>query len=212
MKVGTKTKPLKVRGHATFDCLDNAKMKRSKKATGVNSKSKTGKNCDQEKGKTQKHIDDDTVRPPPRTTSHQVTCSNNKCNVLISLLMSFTSNDWYLSSKGCLDHILHVQKYAIYENITTNDLDESEKLMNIIFQGDMSLSVIGRTMDSFRSQKGKCGRLRSRSVYHAAQRHRDAMDLARGISKDWTIAQRTLRRLEVLGVSYYALMMDKNDT
>ena len=37
------------------------------------------------------------------------------------------------------------------------------------------------------------------------------MDLAHGISKDWTIAQRTLGRLEVLGVSYYALMTDKND-
>ena len=37
------------------------------------------------------------------------------------------------------------------------------------------------------------------------------MDLACGISKDWTIAQRTLGKLEVLGVSYYALMMDKND-
>ena len=37
------------------------------------------------------------------------------------------------------------------------------------------------------------------------------MDLARGISKDWTIAQKTLAALEMMGVSYYALMMDKND-
>ena len=47
------------------------------------------------------------------------------------------------------------------------------------------------------------------SVYHAALRHRDTMDLACGISKDWTMAERTLGKLEVLGVSYYALMMDK---
>ena len=72
--------------------------------------------------------------------------------------------------------------------------------------------MIGRVMESLRNQKGKVGRLRPTSVYHAAKRHRDAMDLARGISKDWTIAQRTLGRLELIGVSYYALMMDKNDT
>ena len=35
MKVGTKTEPLKVRGHATVARLDNAKMKRSKKTTGA---------------------------------------------------------------------------------------------------------------------------------------------------------------------------------
>ena len=117
--------------------------------------------------------------------------------------MSFTTNDWYLLSKGCLDHILHVQKHAIYETITAKDLDDSkQKLMNIMFQEEMSPSVIGRVMESLRNQKGKVGRLRPRSVYHAAQQHRDAMDLARGISKDWTIAQRILGRLEVLGVAY----------
>ena len=45
MKVGTKTEPLKVRGLATFDRLENSKLKRSKKTTGARSRSKTKKNA-----------------------------------------------------------------------------------------------------------------------------------------------------------------------
>ena len=126
--------------------------------------------------------------------------------------MSFANKDWYLSSKGCLDHILHVQKHAASETIHPNEFDDSEhKLMNLMFEEELSPNVIGRVMECLRTQKGKVGRLRPKSVYYAAQKHRDAIDLACGISKDWTIAQKTLGRLEVLGVSYYALMMDKND-
>ena len=61
MKVGTKTKPLKVRGLATFDRLGNAKLKRSKKTTGAHSKSKTKTNGVKEKGKSQNHINDNAV-------------------------------------------------------------------------------------------------------------------------------------------------------
>ena len=49
------------------------------------------------------------------------------------------------------------------------------------------------------------------NVYNAAQRHREAINLAQGISKDWSVAQKTIAQLEALGVSYYALMMDKHD-
>ena len=61
-------------------------------------------------GKSQKHIEDNTIQHLRRTTTHQVTCSNDKCNVVLSLVMSFTTNNWYLWSKGCLDYILHAQK------------------------------------------------------------------------------------------------------
>ena len=83
--------------------------------------------------------------------------------------------------------------------------------MNILFKEDMKPSVIGRVMECLRAQKGKCGRFRSMNVYNAAQRYRDALDLAQGISKDWSVAQKTIAQLEALGVSYYALMMDKHD-
>ena len=84
------------------------------------------------------------------------------CNVGISLVMSFTGEQWYLSSKGCLGHLLHVQKHAIYETITANDLDGSEKkFMNIFFKEDIKPSVIGRIMECLRNQKDKCGRLHS---------------------------------------------------
>ena len=69
------------------------------------------------RGKSQKHIDDDTVRPLPQTKAHQVTCLSDKFNVVISLVVGFTGNDWYLLPKGCLDQILHVQKHTIYETI-----------------------------------------------------------------------------------------------
>ena len=161
------------------------------------------------KGKSRKHIQD-TSRHLPRTTARQPTCSNAKCKVVVSLLMSFANNEWYLSSKGCLDHILHVQKHADYETITPSAFDDSEhKLMNLMFEEELSPNVIGRVMECLRTQKGKVGRLRPKSVYYAAQKHRDAIDLARGISKDWTIAQKTLAKLEMMGVSYYALMFDK---
>ena len=68
-----------------------------------------------------------------------------------------------------------------------------------------------RSWNVFGTKKGKCGRLRLKSDYCAAQRHRDAIDLARGIAKDWIMAQRTLAKLEALGASYYALMMDKSN-
>ena len=124
--------------------------------------------------------------------------------------MSFANKDWYLFSKGCLDHILHVKKHADYETITPSEFDDSEhKLMNLMFEEELSQNVIGRVMESLRIQKGKVRRLRPKAVYHAAQKHRDAIDLACGISKDWTIAQKTLAKLEMMGVSYYALIFDK---
>ena len=124
--------------------------------------------------------------------------------------MSFASKDWYLSSKGCLDHILHDQKHADYETITPSEFDNSEhKLMNLMFEEELSPNVIGRVMECLRTQKGKVGRLRPKSAYYAAQKHRDAIDVACGISKDWIIAQKTLAKLEMMGMSCYALMFDK---
>ena len=68
MKVGTKTEHLKARGLATFDRLGNAKLKRSKKTTGAHSKSKTKtQTVSKKRGKSQNHIDDNTVRHQPRT-------------------------------------------------------------------------------------------------------------------------------------------------
>ena len=50
------TEPLKVRGLATFDRLDNAKLKRSKKTTGAHSKLKTKTNGVKEKRKNHRII------------------------------------------------------------------------------------------------------------------------------------------------------------
>ena len=163
-------------------------------------------------GKKQRHVDDDDVPHLPRTTAHSATCASNKCTVVVTLLMCLLTGEWYLSNKGNLEHILHVQRHAIYEPISEKDLDESEtNLMNIMFRQEMKPSVIGRIMDSLREQKGLHGRFRSKTVYNTAQRHSDAIDLARGIDKKWSNAKVTIAQLEAIGVSYYALMMDKND-
>ena len=213
MKVGTKMEPLKGRGMPTFDRLHNAKLKSNKNTSGLRSAAKKGgETVIKKKGKSQKHIQDTSIPHLRRTVARQPTCSKNKCKVVLSLLMSYATNEWYLSSKGCLDHILHVQKHAVYQTITPNDFDDSEqKLLNLMFKEDLTPSVIGRVMESLRIQKGKVGQLRPRSLSNAAQKHRDAIDLAHGIEKDWTIAQKTLAKLEVMGVSYYALMFDKKD-
>ena len=68
--------------------------------------------------------------------------------------MSHATNEWYLSSKGCLDHILHVQKHAVYQTITPNEFDDSEqKLLNLMFEEELTPSAIGRVMESLRIQK-----------------------------------------------------------
>ena len=55
MKVGTKAEPLKQRDYATFDHLDNSKMKRSKKDTGANPNSKMKKLRVRKGGNTKEH-------------------------------------------------------------------------------------------------------------------------------------------------------------
>ena len=74
MKADTKVEPLKVRGSATFDQLDNPKSKRAK-------------TVDQKHGK-QKHVDKDTVCALPRTTAHCVICSSDNYNVVVMYVAS----------------------------------------------------------------------------------------------------------------------------
>ena len=203
MKFGVPVEPRKVRETSTFKRLDNAKLKRKKK---------NKQTVDNRGGKRRPHVEDPTVRKLPRIHAHCATYYSGKCSVSVSLVMCACSGHWYLSSKGNLNHILHVQKHAVYESITTKDLDVSEiNLMNILFREEMNPSVIGRVMECLREQKGQRGRFRSKNVSNAANRHRAAIDLAMGIEKDWKTAQRTITKLEKLGISYYALYMDKND-
>lgn len=99
--------------------------------------------------KQEKHVDDDTVRLLSWTSAHCVTCSSNTCTVVVTLLMCLVVGQWCLFNKGNLNHILHVQKQAVYDTITENGLDESEtNLMNILFREEMKPSVIGRIVVS----------------------------------------------------------------
>ena len=106
------------------------------------------------RGKSQNHIDDNMVRHLPRTTAHQVTYLNDKCNVVISLVMSFTTNDWYLSCRRIALTTSSMFKNMPYMRLSQRNLDDSkQKLMIIVFQEEMSPSVIGRVMESLRNQK-----------------------------------------------------------
>ena len=117
MKIGTPVEPTKVRGSTTFDRIGHAKLKRKKK------KKHTVHNTS---GKRHIHIDDPSACLLPSTNAHSVTCASIKCTVGLTILMCVITNHWFLSNKGNLDHILRVQKHAVYESITAKYLNESE--------------------------------------------------------------------------------------
>ena len=202
MKIGTPLEPTKRLGSNPFGRMDHQKLKQKKEKPTVDNRS----------GKWQKHVDDESAPLLPRTYGHSATCNHAKCSVFVTLIMCVFTGYWYLSSNGHLDHILHVQKHAMYQRISEKHLDASEtNLVNILYSNQVKASIIGRIMESLRSQKGRTGRLLPATVHHAAKRHQEAMDLISGISKHWSVAEKTIAQLEVQGISYYALMMDKHD-
>ena len=202
MKIGTPVETTKRVGSTPFDRMDNHKMKKKKDKPTVDNRS----------GKRKKHVDDKSTPLLPRTFAHCATCNHSKCFVFVTLIMCDITGHWYLSSHGHLDHILYVQKHAVYQKISEQHLDATEtNLMNIMYSNQVKAVIIGRIMEALRSQKGRTGRLLPATVHHAAKRHQEAMDLISGISKHWSVAEKTIAQLEVQGISYYALMMDKHD-
>ena len=203
MKIGTPVETTKRVGSTPFDRMDNHKMKKKKEKPTVDNRS----------GKRKKHVDDKSTPLLRRTFAHCATCNHAKCFVFVTLIMCVITGHWYLSSHGHLDHILHVQKHAVYQKISEKHLDATEtNLMNIMYSNQVKAAIIGRIMEAVRSQKGRTGRLLPTTIHNAAKRHSEAMDLLSGISKHWSVAEKTIAQLEVQGISYYALMMDKHDT
>ena len=48
-----------------------------------------------------------------------------------------------------------------------------------------------------------------KTINNIAKKHAAIMDLAHGIDRNWTTAQKTLHKLNELGVSHVALVMEK---
>ena len=49
------------------------------------------------------------------------------------------------------------------------------------------------------------------TVKHLLQKTSLDIDFIMGVTRDWTIARKTIKRLQMMNVSYIALVMDSND-
>ena len=155
-------------------------------------------------------------KTPPKPTARRNDVSHadsaaTRCNAQIVLILHEASGDIYLGSKSNLQHCNHPRKCPANTNCNEGDLDTNDlNLLKVLYEKGVTSSSLAEVFNQMRHESGKKGEFLPKTINNIAKKQQAIMDLALGIDKDWTTAQKTLHKLNELGVSHVVLVMGKD--
>ena len=99
---------------------------------------------------------------------------------------------WYLDSKSNLNHSFHPPTMIDGKcSISPGDLNEPQvDFMKEMFCMGISNTSIASIMTNVLNKDGKDGALLVRTVHTLNRKHKQALDMIRDISPDWSVAER----------------------
>ena len=187
MKVGTKMETNKVVRSSPFTRMPNPKLKNKRPPKPA---------VDHRSGK--RVIAPGAIKPPHkrRTHRHGGRVKEQLCDVHVILLVSHLTGYWFLLDDGDLEHQYHCKEHTEHKFVKNKDCSPDEvDLMQVMYSADISPKTIGTIMNAVRNKKGKPGTFLSRSIANASQKYREDMEVLKGMSKDWSVAKKSIWEL-----------------
>ena len=157
--------------------------------------------------------DDEFVRAEKnRAGGMRALTPSTTCNCVVFLRHYHKSGDWFLGKKSCLTHNNHNRLDPTHKRVRREEISVVESdFAQIIFDQGGTVDCVTRVMNELRKNNGIIGIVQKRTVKHLLQKTRLDIDFIMGVTRDWTIARKTIKRLQMMNVSYIALVMDSND-
>ena len=118
----------------------------------------------------------------------------------------------FLSKYSTLQHKNHVARDPQYKIARSSDISDVESdFAQLVYNQGGSVDVVTHVMNEIRKKNGDYGRLKLHTLRNLLRKHKVNLEFLQGIGPNWTIAKETIQRLQCMGVSYIALVLDHDD-
>ena len=115
------------------------------------------------------------------------------CDVHVILLLSHNTGHWYLLDDGSVEHEHQCEQQNEHKFVKQKDCSPDKvDFMQLMYDAKISTKTIGTIMEAARKKKGKPGQFLSQSIASASNKYREEMEVLKGMSKDWSVAQKSI--------------------
>ena len=133
------------------------------------------------------------MAPPARRTDTKMADSaHHRCHAQIVLFMCKHSQRWFLKKTTNLEHKFHASE--VTSNLLTEDdlLDDQKKYLYYLVDHGVSPTTISQVMTKVANDSGRTGEFLPDTIANIGKKTQNMMDELKGISHDWSVAQKTL--------------------
>ena len=136
----------------------------------------------------------------------------HNCPFCVHIRHYHSSDTWFLAKCSTLQHKNHAARNSQYKIVRAKDISDVEaEIAQLIYSQGGSVDVVTRVMNKIWQKKGAVGHLKIHTLRQMLRKHNINLEFLQGIDPNWTIAEKTIKRLQVLGVSYIALVSEPDD-
>ena len=187
-KTGVRTERNKMSGNSSFLRMDNKKMRNNhdrEKTSDLRSRKKI----------TKTNIDNDE-RVKLRNSGKRAYHADTACGASITLFHFRNTGNWFLSKHGSLVHTSHGIDSKEAQLLKEDDLTFQEKsFMKILHEKNVGNTAIARVMNEILQQRNVKGSFLPKTIDNITTRLQNAMDVVAGVDSSWSLAQKTLAKL-----------------
>ena len=132
-----------------------------------------------------------------RGESARAASKSTRCEMNIRFFMDQSTKTWHLNTKSNFQHTFHISKEEDVSTLNRDDLtDDNLNALNILFQSGVNPSVIAKVMTKLvHMSSEKKGEFLTSTIHNIGTQEQTVINEMRGISPDWTSAQRLLATL-----------------
>lgn len=147
-----------------------------------------------------------------RTIGVKATDKHHNCPFCVHIRHYHSSNTWFLAKCSTLQHKNHVARDPQYKIARASDISLVESnFAQLIYNQGGSVDVVTRVMNEIRKKNGDYGRLKLYTLRNLLRKHKVNLEFLQGIDPNWTISEKTIQRLQCMGISYIALVSEPDD-
>ena len=135
--------------------------------------------------------------PSKRRTNHYSSdCNERKCPMILRIIMHPSDGRFYLMSSSDIGHMYHYPNVPESNQLSPTDLSDDDRLwMDQMVSMGLSSGQIASMVTGYFNKSGRQGKFLASVIKNMVSKHQLEVDLLAGIEKDFSIAQKTLSRL-----------------
>jgi len=135
--------------------------------------------------------------PESRTTlTNQAPSAKKRFHMNIRLFMNTKSGNWYLHTKSDFNHNFHPKLQQDASLLSKDDLsDDQLDFLKIMYENGISQTTIANAMTNAVNKEGITGEFLGSTIKNITTGMQQAMDEIAGIDSSWSIAQKTIQKL-----------------